>query len=132
MTASSKGSMPSPSGAESKRGVTPVASSISRLELRKAIVVDEVGSAERDDFGLVGQAGTIAFKLAANDPPCLDRIVAGRIDEMQQQFRSFDMAKETVADARALGGALDQTRECRQGRTRGPCAGRRRAAGAGS
>ena len=108
MTASSKGSTPSPSGAETGKGVTPVASFSSRLELRQSLVVDEVGAAERDDLGLAGKAGAIAFQLAANDAPRFDRIVAGGIDEVQQHFGPLDMAEESVADARAFGGALDQ------------------------
>ena len=92
-------------------------------------VVDEVGPAQRDHLGLVGEAGAIGVELAADDAPGLDRILAGGIDQVEQHSRALDMAEEAVADAGAFGGALDQAGDVGERRTRGPCGGPRRAAG---
>ena len=52
------------------------------------------------------------------------RVERRHVDEVQQQPRALQVAQELVAEARALGGAFDQARECRRRRS---CGARRRA-----
>ncbi len=78
------------------------------LQLGQSLFVDEIGTAQSDDFRFAGEARAIGFELAANDAPSLDGIVAGGVDEMQEQLGALDMAEEAVADPGAFGSAFDQ------------------------
>ena len=101
-------------------------------DLGARLVVEQVGLGQRDDLRLVVEAGAVAVELAADDAPGLDRVVAGAVDQVEQQPRALDMAEEAVADPGAFGRALDQAGDVGERRTRGPCGGRRRAAGEAS
>ena len=71
-------------------------------------VVEQIGFGQRDDLGLVAKPCAIVVELAANHSPTVDRIVAGAIDEVEQQAGALDVAEEAVADPGALGSAFDQ------------------------
>src|SRR6266702_368576 len=67
-----------------------------------------VGLVERDDFGFVREPVAIGFELPAHGLVGLARMLAGAVDEMQQDAAALDMAEEAVAEPRALVRALDQ------------------------
>ena len=100
--------MPWPVGAEIGERVAAAGLVERFLDLRQLLGVDEVGAAQRDNLGLVGEVGAIGIELAAHDAPRFGRVVAGRIDQVQQHPAALDMAEEAVADAGAFGGAFDQ------------------------
>src|SRR6185369_12959369 len=68
---------------------------------------------ERDEFGLPAKVRAVAVELTANDAPCIERVVARTIDQVKEQSRTLDVAKEAVADAGAFRSALDQARDVR-------------------
>ncbi len=72
------------------------------------LVVEQVALVERDQPGLLFQPRAVIFQLAIDDAHRLDRIVAVRVDQMDQHLAALDMAEEAVADACAFRRALDQ------------------------
>ena len=81
----------------------------SRCELLlQRVLVEGIGLREGDDLGLLGKAVAIGLDLVANGLVGLARILAGALDQVQQHAAALHMAQEAVAEADALGGALDQ------------------------
>ena len=70
--------------------------------------IDRIDLRKRDDLRLLRQARAIGFKLAPHGLIGLARVRARRIDEMQQNPAAFDMAEETVAEAKAFMRAFDE------------------------
>ena len=70
--------------------------------------VDRVDLVERDHLRLVPEAGAIGVELAPHRAPGGGDVLVVGVDEMDQHPGALDMAEEAVADAGALGRALDQ------------------------
>ena len=68
-----------------------------------------------DDLRTIGQVGCIAAELIVDDAVILERIAAliaaRNVDHVQDQGRALDMTQELMAQALALGRALDETRD---------------------
>ena len=109
MIASSRGSSPSSSGAEIGKTGAPEAFSSALIDLGPGLVVDHVDLGQSDDLGLVLEArrhNPRARRGRWHSPRRVLRL--RRVDEVEQEARALDMAEEAVADAGAVGGALDQ------------------------
>ena len=93
---------------------------------------NRVDLVQRHDLDLVGEMALIGLELGSHRLVGLAGMLAGRIDQMQQHAAALDMAEKSVAEASAFMRALDQAREYRRARIRGPARSRRRAADAAS
>src|SRR5258705_183916 len=63
-----------------------------------------VGLVEGEDFGLGGEHRPIGIELGAHGLVGLARMLAGSVDQMQQDPAAFHVAEEAVAEAGALMG----------------------------
>ena len=80
------------------------------FQLGQSLFIDEIGTAQSDDFRFARQARIIGFEFTADDAPRFDGVIACGVDEMQEQFGAFDVTEEAVADPGAFGCAFDQSR----------------------
>ena len=89
----------------------------------------DVGLGADDDARAVEQLGPVAPQLVEQDALLLLRAALVHRREVEQHHEHagpLDVAEELVAEARALGRALDQPGEVGDARTRGPGTARRR------
>ena len=77
-------------------------------------VVDGVTLVERDDLQRVGQTAAVGLDLLANRFVTVHRVVAGRVDQMQQYPATFHVAEEASAQSGAFAGAFDDARNVGQ------------------
>src|SRR5581483_11130354 len=70
--------------------------------------VRRVGLAQGDDLRFVGKTCAIGGELVAHHLPGGERVLFAGIYQVEEDAAALDMAEEAVADAGALGGALDQ------------------------
>ena len=66
-------------------------------------LIEQIAFVQRHDLRLILQPAAICFQLFAHNMPRLNRIVAGGVDQVDQDAAPFDMAQEPVANARAFG-----------------------------
>src|SRR5262245_2489096 len=71
---------------------------------------ERIGFVERDHFGFLCEAAAIGLELRPHGLVGLAGMLAGAVDEMQEDAAALDMTEEAVAEARAFVRAFDQTR----------------------
>jgi len=74
------------------------------------LLVEEIALVESNDLGFFIEPCAISGKFITHGVPGLYRIIASRVDQVDQDTAAFDMAEEAIANSRAFGGTCDQTR----------------------
>ena len=113
-------------------GKTWLAAGLGQLGRQRGdqLVVERIDLVERHHHRLVGQPRAIGVELVADDAVAGRDILVIGIDQVQQHLAALDMAEEAVADAGALGRALDQAGNVGDDELAARGGGPRRAAGA--
>ena len=81
-----------------------------RSDVRHQFFIEQIALVKRNNLRLFFQSRAIGFQLFAHGVPGLDRIIAGRVDQMDQYPTAFDMAQKAITDACPFSGPCDQSR----------------------